>query len=419
MSRWIRVCLALAPLFLFAGCGGGGGGSSSSTPLSVNAVSCSSVSGDSTLSGSTPTLNTAWDKGSPTYNLITTRKDASGTAVTVAYMFHPSVGTAKGLIVLFVGGQGTANLTTSDGTHMSGAGVTFEARSANMFAAQGFDVATIDRPSDESTSYTYNYQYDTYRTSMRAAVDISSVINSADTTGLPVFFEGSSRGTVSAASNSILSSGIAVASPVTSGNGDPIGGGSSVATVQAASIHVPMQVTWNTKDTCSVTVPANSKAMAQTFLNAGVTITATAITGGPGDYPNPGCVAAGYHQYFTIETCSVQQQTDWATTVATGLSSGGNSRPTAQHIFASTTAGTSLPVDLSGSASDTDGDTLTYSLPYTTSSLGGTLTLSGSSVTYTPPSSSTYTAGTDDSFVYVVSDGKGGTANNVVSVTLN
>ena len=337
-------------------------------------------------------------------------------------MLHPSVGPSKGLIVLFVGQQGNAQLTTSGGGVMTGAGLAFESRSANMFAAQGFDVATIDHPSDETSTYTYNYQYDVYRTSMRAAVDISSVINAADTTGLPVFLEGSSRGTISATSNSMLSSGIAVASPVTSGNGDPIGGASSVATVQAASIHVPMQVTWNTQDSCSVTVPANSQTMAQDFLNAGVTITATAINGGLGDYPSTGgCLASGYHQYFGIESCSVQQQTDWATTVATGLSSGGNTRPTAAAISQSTTGGAVVTIDLSNPSytSDTDGDTLSYAIPYSTSSLGGTLSLSGSTITYTPPSASSYTAGTDDTFVYVVSDGKGGTANNVVTVTLN
>lgn len=69
-------------------------------------------------------------------------------------MLHPSVGPSKGLIVLFVGQQGNAQLTTSGGGVMTGAGLAFESRSANMFAAQGFDVATIDHPSDETSTYT-------------------------------------------------------------------------------------------------------------------------------------------------------------------------------------------------------------------------------------------------------------------------
>ncbi len=68
---------------------------------------------------------------------------------------------------------------------------------------------------------------------------------------------------------------------------------------------------------------------------------------------------------------------------------------------------------------DADNDILSYALPYTSTSLGGTLSLSGTTVIYTPPSTATYTAGTDDTFVYVVSDGKGGTASNIISISLN
>lgn len=416
MKIFLGVCL----LSVLSACGGGSGNSTtSSASLVVDNITCSNnPTVDSTLSGNTPILNTAWDKGSPTYHSLTTRKDAAGNPVTVAYMLHPSVGTSKGLIILFVGGQGIAALTTSGGGAMSGAGLAYETRSANMFAQQGFDVATIDHPSDETSTYTYNSQYDAYRTSMRAAVDISSVINDADTSGLPVFLEGSSRGSISATSNSKLSSGIAVASPVTSGGGDPIGGAGSKPTLQAASIHIPMHVTWDTQDSCSVTVPADAQSMAQNFLNAGVNITATAIAGGLGDYP-PGCSGAGYHQYFGVESCTVGSETTWAATVATSLTSSGNHRPVALAISKSTTGGAAVTIDLSSYTSDADGDTLSYALPYKITSLGGALSLTGSILTYTPPNASSYTAGTDDTFVYVVSDGKGGTANNVVTVTLH
>ncbi len=148
---------------------------------------------------------------------------------------------------------------------------------------------------------------------MKAAVDIAAVINdvySIDTSaaGLPVLFAGTSRGAISAASNSMLSSGIDLSSPVTSGSGTPVGATGSPSTVQAAGINVPVQVTWNTGDGCSVSAPADSLALGQQFFNAGITTTATAIAGGLGDYSPSVCDARTYHGYLGVESCTVGQE---------------------------------------------------------------------------------------------------------------
>ena len=63
---------------------------------------------------------------------------------------------------------------------------------------------------------------------------------------------------------------------------------------------------------------------------------------------------------------------------------------------------------------DPDGDTLTISSVSSTSANGGTVSVSGNWIFYTPPSGST----DPDSFTYTVSDGQGGTQTGTVGITL-
>jgi len=75
---------------------------------------------------------------------------------------------------------------------------------------------------------------------------------------------------------------------------------------------------------------------------------------------------------------------------------------------------TETVIDLSSSV--TGINPLTFILPYRRTSLGGTVSLSGTLVTYTPPSR---VVNTTDTFVYGVTDGNGGTSHNVVSVAIH
>jgi len=82
----------------------------------------------------------------------------------------------------------------------------------------------------------------------------------------------------------------------------------------------------------------------------------------------------------------------------------------------STAADTAVTIDLAGLALDADGDTLSYSLPHPTSNRGGTLSLNGSSVQYTPPAGF---SNRTDGFVFQVSDGKGGKTNGIILVAVD
>ena len=94
---------------------------------------------------------------------------------------------------------------------------------------------------------------------------------------------------------------------------------------------------------------------------------------------------------------------------------GTNRRPTAPLLKASTAAGAARTIDLAPNTQDADGDTLSYSLPYAATSLGGSVSLAGSVVTYTPPAGLSQRT---DHFVYVATDGKGGVDATVVAVDI-
>jgi hypothetical protein len=70
-------------------------------------------------------------------------------------------------------------------------------------------------------------------------------------------------------------------------------------------------------------------------------------------------------------------------------------------------------LDLSPITKDTDGNALSYILPHTTTSLGGSVSISGQIVTYTPPVDA---LSKTDYFVYVVTDSHGGVHSAVVTV---
>lgn len=66
-------------------------------------------------------------------------------------------------------------------------------------------------------------------------------------------------------------------------------------------------------------------------------------------------------------------------------------------------------------ASDADSDVLSYVLAHNVTSLGGSVTLAGATVTYTPPVA---TSNKTDYFVYVVTDTIGGVCAAAVTVEI-
>ncbi|HDH16266.1 MAG TPA: alpha/beta hydrolase [Gammaproteobacteria bacterium] len=297
------------------------------------------------------------------------------------------------------------------------AGGNFLVRSAHLIAQQGYRVITIDRPGDYvDYNVTHGYDYDPYRTSMDHAVDITTVINRHNTENIDVIIAGTSRGAISAAANNTLGAGIFLSSPVTSGNGTPVGS----ASLPVSTIQVPVYLLYNVNDGCSTSTPEGSVDLFKALVAAGTEISGDAVSGGFYDtVENQPCRGKSYHSFLGIESCAVSKITGWADSLLTNMQNAypDNKRPVAQDLNISVTAGSSNnPFTISATDLDT-ADTLTYSVPYNTTVLGGTVTLNADgNGSYTPPSGAS--GDIEDSFVFVVSDGKGGTSSAVVRATV-
>lgn len=95
-----------------------------------------------------------------------------------------------------------------------------------------------------------------------------------------------------------------------------------------------------------------------------------------------------------------------------------NTAPVATNMSAGTVADTPMSIAIAkllAHASDADGDPLSLAGVSATSTNGGTVSVGGQSVTYTPVAGFTGT----DQFTYSVSDGRGGTANGAVTITVS
>jgi hypothetical protein len=347
-----------------------------------------------------------------TYHLVTLTRQTlggSGNPITMDYMVHEAPGVPTALVVLIAGGGLDAGITGTDGFDATFAKGNFLVRSAHLFAAQGYRVLTIDRPSDFGDYPAGNSNYDAYRISMDHAVDLSQIINienAAD--NLPVIIAGTSRGSISAVAQHALASALAISAPLTSGAVSPIG----TANVLPASVSGPVHISWHISDGCSVTTPANASALVSDFSDA----TGVSISGGFESAASASpCDADSYHGFPGIESCAVQEETDW---MATELASLPDSRPVASAQSDSTDPDTQKIISVFGfaTANAMPIGALTYSLSHTSTSLGGTISISGTNVTYDPPPGESNIV---DTFVYVVNEAGGGTSHNVIDVTIN
>jgi len=403
----------LLPIFVLAACGEMAGNTSSN--FTADAIACNTDPAlDSTIgTTNSVTVISSYDKTpAPSYGNVLTRFNSNLQAVNVDYMVHEASDSngnllnPKGLMVLFAGGQLTAKIDGS-GTNVISAGDNFVVRSAHLYARQGYKVITIDQPSDAATQLkplnsSAGYALDTYRTSVLHAIDISAVINNVNS-DLPIYFVGTSRGTISAVAQSALSNGLALSSPVTAGSQPeafPVG--SSQA--DPATVDVPAHVIWHANDACTKSPPAGAEDLAA-YFSAGAE-----LTGGFNhpDYLNQTCGAYVYHGYMGIESCAANAQSNWLNTIAVT----GN-RPAVPALqYGMSPPQNSLTIDISpyvpagGKAS----------LPFSGTALSGHASLTGNVITYTPPTGLALGA---DTFVYVITDEAGKVGHNLINVSIS
>lgn len=394
----------------------------------ITLSTCSPVAGDSTYDD-TKTYFTAFTKSHliglptlPVYKLITTRKLADNSDVTIDYMVHEPASTPKGVIVLIAGGNLRAKIQGTNGNQPTNSSGNFVVRSAHRYQAAGYRVITIDRPSDSvnitnaDTTITFGAygdsrigrNIDLYRTSMQHAVDIASILKLENTEGFNVIISGTSRGAISSAAMNTLAAGISMSSSLTAGGGTPVGS----TNLPLSRIKRDSHVLFHTDDSCPYTLPAYSRTLFDSLVDLGITVTGNEVNGGFRN-DNPAnqdvCGAFDYHGFNGIETCAVSKETAWADNLVSGLAA--NNAPIADNQTVKSVDTIIL------SANDTDGDTLSYALPIGFSSLGGIVsTDTAGNVTYT---ASGGVAGTTDTFAFTVTDGKGGVSTAVISVIID
>jgi len=375
-----------------------------------------------------------------TYGEFISRQADTGEDVLIRYMVHRPAEKEKpkALVVLIAGGLLGTGITGNAGTgQVLTAGANFLVRSAQLFAEHGFVALTIHRPvrltgggpvAEFPTEGADSVQWDHYRISAKHAFDIVRAIAVVNTENLPVFLAGTSRGALSVVANNMLGDGILLSSPVTSGPAAVAGCPPAPTcalyvnypwpTLQPGFVAVPTYVLAHQLDGCGATTPANSLALHNAFLAAGIDSRFDQVSGGFAVPGEPLCEALHFHGFTGIETTAVKFHAKRLDKILEGLTEQfkNNKKPKAGP--GAVGAATAYTIDLSTLAKD-GGDTLTYSLPYPRSyrrdpALAPNLELVGSLVTYTPVGPGPMT----DGFTYLVSDGKGGISASYVVVTV-
>ena len=386
-----------------------------SNELAVSQVQCESLPSDSYEKGDgsvswipTHRINPAF------YYKLSTRYTLQGSAVTLDYLLYEPTTKPRGLILLLTGGSFDAGINSKDGRMVNRSGANFLIRSAHYFAARGYRVIGLNRPDDYrlygNVDATPNL-YDSYRISMAHAVDIAMVVRQHHIANAPVIFVGSSRGVISAYAQQTLANATVLSSPVTSGEGIPLG-----STALPLSVAVrPSVVVFHQADTCPVSKPQNTRDFAQTMYQNGVRVALTAITGGICDsVAESPCSALDHHGFTGIESCSVNSSID-AVENLLAKNSPDNHFPIAKDESVSVQNQT-LQFNVQAKDIDPD-DVLRYAVPTKQTVLGGKIVIDSDSgqVNYQRPAN---IQGVTDRFVYSVSDGQGGVSVGIVSLFL-
>lgn len=211
---------------------------------------------------------------------------------------------AKATLVLLPGGSGGIGKIGPQGWPE---GANFLVRSAPLFAAKGFNLAIMARPSDQ-TDMDYPF-----RVSAPAMDDLRRVLRQVRSSFAgPVWVVGTSRGTVSGTAAAIsmreegLIDGLVLTASVTSAK--TIG---AVPLQALDKISIPVLVVHHEKDACRVCRPDEALAIDRGLVNSR-RHAFIMFAGGEGESGNP-CEALHFHGFIGAEPQAVERIADWIT----------------------------------------------------------------------------------------------------------
>jgi pimeloyl-ACP methyl ester carboxylesterase len=212
---------------------------------------------------------------------------ATRPGVKVAYWWMPRPG-ATATLVLLPGGAGGIGYKGGVPTSTN-----FLVRSRDRFAAAGFDVAIVGRPSDRPALDL------PFRVSDENARDLARVVERVRAAGgKPVWLVGTSNGTVSAAAAAIALGGAIDGLVLTSSVTDPLLP-QAVQKLALDRISVPVLVVHHKLDECPGTPPAGAELVVEGLTHASAKKLLLVEGGGPAWGPR--CEPMHWHGYIGME----------------------------------------------------------------------------------------------------------------------
>jgi len=205
---------------------------------------------------------------------------------------------AVATLLLLPGGEG--------GIGMRGgrpASTNFLVRSRDLFAARGFNVAIVGKPTD------HDDLDEVFRATPSHVEDIGRVVEKLHAQyGKPVWLVGTSRGTISAAAAAIglgeAIAGVVLTSSITL-PGDP----NAVQNLALAKIRVPVLVMHHKRDSCRATPPAEAPLILEA-LTGSPAKKLVMVDGGGGPYGGA-CQPMHWHGYIGMEQEAVDTIADF------------------------------------------------------------------------------------------------------------
>ncbi|HKQ30971.1 MAG TPA: alpha/beta hydrolase [Burkholderiales bacterium] len=216
--------------------------------------------------------------------------------VTVSYYYMPRAD-ATATVVLLTGGNGSIGMR--DGVPRS---ENFLVRSRDLFAAHGFNIAIVGRPSDRQDLSS------DFRIAPQHVEDLRKVVahlkKNAD---LPIWLVGTSRGTVSATAAAIefgndALAGIVVTASITRGTG-------AVPRQNLERIRIPVLAVHHEKDGCAWCWPYEVSKIMKGLTNAPIK-KQIMIGAGRGASGDP-CEALHWHGFIGAEKETVDLIAAW------------------------------------------------------------------------------------------------------------
>lgn len=218
-----------------------------------------------------------------------------GVKVPVYWMPRPG---AKGTLVLLPGGAGSIGVLAAG----KPSGSNFLVRSRDLFAAAGYNVALVSRPTDKKDLTHAERIGAEHMQDLQAVLAFLRRVSRA-----PIWLVGNSRGTISATAAALAFgdqlAGMVLTSSITDGKPGAVG------RQNLGGIHIPTLVVHHAKDACDVCPPEEAKVIFNKLRNAPVRKLIMLDGGGPPTGPE--CESMHWHGYAGMEREAVNAILNW------------------------------------------------------------------------------------------------------------